>query len=154
MSFMLADVIFPAFTTPYISPFLFPVAGIAAIGTEFFCYRHFSNHPARPNLGDIILANCASWFVGVVISFFLPSGLVDKIVPSHHTVITQGPHFTTFAIVAFFVACLLSIVIEFWMLRFCTRNEKVEKLFYLSAIANTAGYVVLGILVWIWVAWI
>ena len=153
---MLADVIFPAFSTPYISPFLFPVAGIAAVGTEYFCYRHFSNDSERPNLGDIILANCTSWLAGIIISFFLPSGLIEKALPHdpNHSVLAASPHFTALAVIAFFGACVLSIVIEFWMLRFCSRDQKVDGLFHLSAIANTAGYVVLGILVWVWVTWI
>jgi hypothetical protein len=36
---LFANVIFPAFTAPYFSPFLFPVAGIAAMVTEFVYHR-------------------------------------------------------------------------------------------------------------------
>jgi hypothetical protein len=55
-----ADVIFPAFTAPYVSPLLFPVAGVAAISTEWFCYRRLSSDKKYPNLGDIIPANLVS----------------------------------------------------------------------------------------------
>ena len=156
MSPIFADVIFPAFCMPYVSPLLFPVAGIAAIGTEWFCYRRFSSDADYPNLGDIILANLASWFVGIILCSFLPSGLVQKPSPAGggHTYITSGPHFTTYAIIAFFVACVLSVVIEFWSLRWSTRKHSVDLLFRLSAIANAAGYLMLGVIAWVWVTWI
>jgi len=40
MSAIVADVIFPAFTTPYVSPLLFPFVGIASIGTEWFAEQY------------------------------------------------------------------------------------------------------------------
>jgi len=153
---ILANVIFPAFTAPYFSPLLFPVAGIAAVVTEFVCYRRFSSRPERPSFGDIIGANLLSWFVGIVLSFFLPSGLVPKVLPSGSQTITQGPRFTTYAIIAFFVACALSIFIEGWFIRWSTRTEPepVTGIYRLSAVANIASYIVLGVLVWVWVTWI
>lgn len=154
---IIANVIFPAFTAPYFSPLLFPVAGIAAVVTEFFCYRRFSSHPERPTIGDIIGANLVSWLAGMVIAWFLPSGLIQKSVPSgsgHIT--TQGPLFTTYAISAYFVACVLSIAIEGWFLHWSARGEAepVSGLYRLSALANVASYIMLGILVWAWVTWI
>jgi hypothetical protein len=156
MSPIVADVIFPAFCAPYVSPLLFPVAGISAIGTEWFCYRHFSSDNDYPKLSDIILANLVSWFVGVIICFWLPSGLIQKPSPEGggHTHVAAGPHFTTYAIIAFFVACILSVIIEFWSLRWSTRTHPVDRLFRLSAIANVAGYLVLGVIAWIWITWI
>ena len=153
MSPLTADVIFPAFTTPYFSPLLFPIAGIAAIGTEWFCYRRFSTDRQYPKFGDIVLADLVSWFAGIVITFFLPSGLVEKAVPGAggHGTMTTGPHFTVYAIAGFFLACVLSIIIEFWSLRISMDKRPVARLFRLSAIANTAGYIVLGLVVWIWV---
>lgn len=153
---IIADVIFPAFSTPYFSPLFFPVAGIAAIGTEWFCYRRFSSNEDHPSLGEIILANLASWLAGIIISCCLPSGLIQKPSPGGggHTHIAAGPHFATYAVIAFFVACFLSVIIEFWYLRWITRPHPIDRLFRLSAIANVAGYVVLGVLVWIWVTWI
>jgi hypothetical protein len=156
MSAIIADVIFPAFAAPYFSPLLFPVAGIAAIGTEWFCYRRFSRDKVYPNLREIILANLVSWFVGIVLCSLLPSGLVHKTSPggAGHTHIEPGPNFTKYAIIAFFVACILSIVIEFWSLRWSTRKHPVGRLLRLSAIANVAGYLVLGAIAWAWVTWV
>ncbi len=155
MTPILANVIFPAFTTPYFSPLLFPIAGIAAVVTEFICYRRFSPHPERPSFGDIIGANLLSWLAGILISFVLPSGLVPKTLPSGSQTITQGPHFTTYAIIAFFVACILSIFIEGWFIRWSARAEPdpVTGIFRLSAVANVASYIVLGVLVWITWIW-
>jgi len=154
---ILANVIFPAFTTPYFSPLLFPVAGIAAMVTEYACYRRFSSHPERPSFGDIIGANFVSWLVGIVIGFFLPSGLVHKAKSSGAgPILTQGPHFTTYAIIAYFGACILSIIIEGWYLRWSERGESepVTGLYRLSALANAASYMVLGVVVWAWITWI
>ncbi|HZT22954.1 MAG TPA: hypothetical protein VFB55_08615 [Verrucomicrobiae bacterium] len=80
-----------------------PVAGIGAVVTEWFCYRHFSSDERYPDLRNIILANLVSWFVGIVITAFLPGGLIDKVLPGDrgHTVVAAGRHFTTFAVTAF-----------------------------------------------------
>lgn len=156
---IVADVIFPAFSAPYFSPLLFPVAGILAIGAEWFCYRRFSSDPIYPKLRDIILANLVSWVAGLLISFCLPSGLIAKTVgageghgESH--ILTPGPHFGAYVIVAFFVACILSVIIEFWSLRLTTREHPVDGLLRLSTIANVAGYVVLGLVAWVWITWV
>jgi hypothetical protein len=156
MTSILANVIFPAFTAPYFSPFLFPVAGIAAVITEFVCYRRLSNHAERPGFGDIIGANFASWLVGMVIGFVLPSGLAPRALPGGSEIITEGPRFTTYAIIAYFAACILSIFIEAGFLRWSERREPdpVTGLFRLAAVANLASYIVLGALVWIWITWI
>ena len=157
MTPILANVIFPAFTAPYFSPLLFPVAGIAAVITEFVCYRRFSSHLERPSFGDIIGANLLSWLVGMVIGFILPSGLVEKAVPGgSRQILTSGPHFTTYAIIAFFGACLLSIFIEGWFLRWSSRTEPepVTGIYRLSAVANVSSYIVLGVVAWIWATWI
>ncbi len=154
---MLANVIFPAFTAPYFSPMLFPVAGISAIVTEFLCYRRLSTHPSRPSFADIIGANLLSWIVGVVIGFFLPSGLMQKAVPSGSGhILTHGPHFTAYAIIGYFGACVLSILIEGWFLRRSAQRDPVPATgwFRLAAVANVASYIVLGLLVWVWITWL
>jgi hypothetical protein len=156
MTPILANVIFPAFAAPYFSPLLFPVAGIVAIVTEFVCYRRFSSHPERPSFRDIIGANALSWFAGILISFVLPSGLATKMLPNGSQHITQGPHFATYAIIAFFIACVLSIFIEGWFIQWSARSEPepVTGVYRLSAIANIASYIVLAVLVWVWITWI
>jgi hypothetical protein len=154
---IIANVIFPAFTAAYFSPLLFPVAGVAAVITEFVCYRRLSSHPARPSFGDIIGANLVSWLAGMVIGFVLPSGLVHKAVSSGSgRILTQGPHFTTYAIIGFFGACILSIFIEFAFLRWSARSEPEPDtgLLRLAAVANVASYIVLAVLVWVWITWL
>jgi len=147
----ISDVIFPAFSAPYFSPLLFPVAGVAAIGTEWLCYRLFSTNRGYPNIIKIILANLVSWCVGIVIAFCLPSGLITEFSPEgKYPHLEPGPYFTAYVIVAFFFACVLSIIIEYLYLRWSTRKHSVDHLFRLSAIANTAGYLVLIVIVWIW----
>ena len=127
-----------------------------AIATEWLCYKCFTTDAHYPRLGDILLANLVSWLVGIVLCAFLPTGLV--LTPPHGSGgqrhLTTGPHFASYAVLSFFVACVLSIVIEFWSIKLSTRKLFVGRLFRLSAIANTAGYMVLGVVSWIWVTWL
>ncbi len=149
-----ANVIFPAFTTPYVSPILFPIAGIAAVVSELYCYRRFSSVNGIPTLSDVIGANMMSWLVGVLLGQVLPSGLAKKVIGAEMEILTEGPYFTGYAIIGFFVACLLSVFVEGWFLRFCSRHESelMEGAYGLAGIANLVSYLVLGILVWIFVA--
>lgn len=153
MSPIVANVIFPAFTTPYVSPFLFPIAGILAILTEFCCYRRLSDNEIEPSFGDIVGANLASWLLGVILGGILPSGLIQKSFGDGRLILGQGPNFTNYAIIAFFVACLLSILVEAGFLRWCRRDREGVMLEYLwlAGLANVCSYLVLGGLVAVFV---
>ena len=149
---------FPGFYTPYFTLLTFPVAGIIAIATKFFCYRRFSDNQNRPDLTDIAFAICASVLTGVLLIM-----LIDNIVEMLPVVDSFGQiigpfisrqNFTVFIIITFPIACFLSITAEFVALRFLTRDDKVENLFQISTIANIIGYILQGITVWSWVAWI
>jgi hypothetical protein len=151
---VIADVIFPAFAAPYFSPLLLPIAGAAAIGTELFVFWRYNREvPFGRILSRVILANLVSWFVGVIIAFLLPSGLGTRPVPSRGgqiSIVTTGPHWNTLAIIAFFLACALSILIEYFVLRrFQTREFPFHTLGASTAYANIFGYVALALAVWI-----
>jgi hypothetical protein len=155
MTPILANIIFPAFMAPFILPLLFPVAGIAALVTEFLCYRRLSTHPTRPGFGDVLGANILSGGVGFLISRFLPSGLVPKILPSGTRTVGPGPYFETYVVIAYVLACVLSIFIEGWFLRWSMRKEPepVRGIYRMSAIANVASYLVLLVVARAWRAW-
>jgi len=154
---------FPGFYTPYFSLLTFPVAGIAAIAAKFFCYRRFSENPNRPDFSDVIYAVCASFLAGMFVLFTV--GAVLEALPTFGRIsinrklenlfesLVSG-NFALFVVITFFAACLLSIIAEFGALRFLTRDDEVEKLLRLSAVANLAGYMIQGTIVWAWVTWI
>jgi hypothetical protein len=149
---------FPGFYTPYFSLLTFPVAGFIAVAAKFFCYRRFSDNPNRPDLTDIVFAICGSFLTGFL--FILLTGNIIETLPvvnSFSLKIGQfisHQNFAVFIIISFSAACFLSIVAEFVALRFLTRDDKIENLFQISTIANITGYVLQGIIVWVWVAWI
>ncbi len=149
---------FPGFYTPYFSLVMFPVAGIAAIATKFFCYRRCSDNPNRPDLTDVIFAICAAFLTGFL--FIMATGNIIETLPVINSFsLTIGQfisrqNFAVFMVITFSAACLLSIVAEFIALRFLTRDDDVENLFQLSSVANLAGYLVQGFIVWAWVRWI
>ena len=154
MNPILANVIFPAFTAPYFSPLFFPIAGLAAVATEFYCYRKLTRHARRPLTSDIIAANLLSWLVGVIIGNLLPSGLTTRQVgDAGHKILTSGPNFELYVIISFFFACILSILIEGWFIKWAARFEEVslESPYKLSAFANGSSYFVLSAIVVLWV---
>ena len=146
VSAILANVIFPAFAPPYFSPIIMPAAGLAALGSEWFCYREFSKNSNRPGLGEIMLANAVSWLVGVFLIALLPDGIIHRPAGDGGTVIpSKGPHFAELVVAAFGAAWLLSIIIEFGVLSWTTRRNRIRGLLSASAIANTTSYVLLAL---------
>lgn len=147
---LFANVIFPAFSAPYVSLFLFPIAGIATlvIETVIFKIRHKELSGYRV-LGFVIVANIVSWMFGSALSYLLPSGLTTKSVESggHElTIMTQAPNFGTLVIIAFIVAFFLSILIEFFVWKGLTHKRHLSNLFMTTCLAHIASYVTLTLL--------
>ncbi len=144
---LLANVIFPAFSAPYFSQLLFPIAGIAAILTEVFVFRKvYSSLEFFKTLGFVVIANIASWIFGIVLSHFLPSGLAPKIVQAggqEVSVLSRGDNFGSLVIAAFVLAFILSILIEYPVWRSLGRKMDLPKLFRTTCIAHVASYTVL-----------
>gem|GEM_PF-1953234 len=142
-----ADVIFPAFSAPYISCFFFPAAAAAAIFSEFIVFKLRYKSIPWPRLAFItLIANLCSWFLGVALSLVLPSGLIPKAIPNRGnpiSIITQGPHFDRLLIYGFILAFLLSIFVEYFVWRAFQRSNPVRGLFATCTLANIASYSIL-----------
>lgn len=141
-----ANVIFPAFSAPYVSQILFPIALVSVLVIETSIYKLRS--PALGLMAAVLLVpavNAVSWFAGVLITGSLfPSGLVK----SSQGFITTGPQFMLYAMWGFLVAYALSVLIEGVCLKLAARKWPIPSPFTLSLFANTASYITLAALVW------
>jgi hypothetical protein len=144
---ILANVIFPAFTAPYLSFLFFHTAAAAAIMSEIlvFKFRHKTLTWGR-TVYVALAANITSWIAGVILGLVLPSGLVPKVMGAEgrqFTTITQGPHFDALIWIGFGVAFVLSIQIEYLVWKRCQRRLPLVGLFYTTFIAHIASYALL-----------
>jgi len=150
---LLANVIFPAFSAPYFSQLFFPVAGIAAILTEVFIFRKvYGSLSFSRTLGIVLIANIVSWVAGIVLSNFLPSGLAPRVIQAGEnevSILARGDNFGTLVIAAFFIAFILSILVEYPVWRFFGRKINLPRLFRTVCIAHVASYTVLIITVFL-----
>jgi hypothetical protein len=155
---LIADVIIPAFSAPYVAPLLFPVAGILAITSEVLIFWLLNR---QLGVGKIIplvvLANVVSTVVGFLLTAVLPSGWVPTVIDREgnqiHT-FQPGPYFTTYLILAFVIAFVLSVAIEYGVVRLAARSMKVIKPFLTVTLANLASYIVLILVAWLWTAFL
>ena len=139
-----ADVIF-AFTAPYIIWFFFFPVAVLALFSEMVVYKiAYRRLPAFSIFASTLGANAASWLVGLVLSILLlPSGLVRKKVDgSNQTYLTAGPNFFSCFVLAFGVALILSIVIEWGVWRMLFRKPPLNSLGLTSALANVVSYAI------------
>ena len=142
----LGNVIFPAFATPYVAAFLLPVAGIAALVAEVAIFR-LLNRLAELNVivAVLIMANVLSGATGFVVAGRLPDGLVQKVVgegDQQAAAVVTGPLFLTYAILGYVLALILSVLIEYVVVRVMARRTIVRP-FRSVALANVASYLTL-----------
>ena len=142
---LLANVIFPAFSAPYFAVGVFPIAAFVALASEIgvMGWRHPSFKWKKAS-GITLLANLFSWMIGVGISLILPSGLVKKPIIDEQgapEILTSGPNFQMFVLLAFIVALVLSIAVEYAVWRYYCRDD--SKLLASVSIAHLASYVLL-----------
>jgi hypothetical protein len=125
---------------------------LLALAAEFAIFAYFQRGvlPKWRLLGVVVGVNLFSWLVGVILSLFLPSGLVPKLVSvgDHDVeVLTQGPHWRTIALVGFFWACLLSFGLEYGALRVFGKRLPLQRLALCVDVANVASYCVIAAVV-------
>ena len=149
---ILANVIFPAPSAAYIVNLFFPLSAVLALATEFGVFAYFQRGVMSKSrlLSVVVSVNLFSWLVGIVLSFFLPSGLVPKLVGEgeHQAhIITQGPQWGTIAVLSFFWACLLSYGLEYAALYLLRRRLLFQRLALCVGVANVASYCVIGAVV-------
>ncbi len=148
---LLANVMFPAFMTPYIAPLFMPLMLVWILGAEWQTLIYLLKKDAIHNkaitfkkrwvLVVVLFANFASSSVGMLLSFWLPSGIgrIEKIFPDGTVEHIPGldEFWGTYAITSFALAYLLSIIIEggvFWITnRFRALNPWKKSLYVNSA---------------------
>jgi hypothetical protein len=141
-----ADVIFPAFTAPYVSALVFPVALVAILASEGAVYKLAWRHLSTGVVALLVVgANLVSSIAGFGIALLLPDGLV--IDPRIH-VVQPGPDFYRYAGLGFVLAYILSICIEGGVLKLASHKYSLSRPFRVSLLANTASYILLAGIVW------
>jgi hypothetical protein len=143
-----ADVIFPAFSAPYVAWCFFPIAALLSMLAEVLVFRFATQQLTWLRaMAGTAQANLASWIFGLLLSLVLPSGLVPRFIrqPDGHSFQTNGPgpRFSLYMVMGFVVAYLLSILIEVRMWRRFTRNDPIPQCLRVCIWANTASYLIL-----------
>ena len=142
-----ADVIFPAFATPYMMALFFPLSIFAVIASEFMVFNLLNRTAPKFRLLNLVtIMNVVSGFIGFIIAAILPSGLVPKIVGTgeyQFQTVQPGPRFGLYAILGFFVAYILSIAIEYWVVRSSTKYIMIPQALKAVFLANTVSYLIL-----------
>jgi hypothetical protein len=132
------------------------LSAILGLATEFAVYVYFQRAIIAlwRLFGVFIAVNLFSWIVGLFLSFLLPSFLVPQLRGEgehRFTTITQGPHWGLVAILSFAWACIVSILLEYFALWLFRRKLGLRRLGFCVALANVAGYVIIGATVWTYV---
>ncbi len=141
---LLADVIFPAFAAPYLARLTLP-AGISAIVAEIAVFCVFNRHlTLRKIFFVVMLANVVSGVIGFILAFVLPDGLVPTVGGRPWQSVEAGPQFGTYVILSFFVAFVLSVIIEYAVVRLCVIYARVDKPLVTVSLTNVVSYVTLA----------
>lgn len=144
MMYTIANVIIPAFSVPYTAALLFPVAGISVLIAESVVFKLTNKNVAWWKLSILVLSmNIISTFFGFIFSAFLPDGLEAKQVgwEENEAWISQpGEHWTTLMYIAFPIAYVLSIILEYFVVRSFKRIP-INRQFRTVTLANTASYI-------------
>jgi hypothetical protein len=155
---LIADVIFPAFSAPYVAPMLFPVAGISAIVVGVLVFWLLNRHlDVGKIIAVVVLANLISGIFGFFLSAILPSGLVPQVVgagANQARIIQPGPRFGNYMVLGFVVAFALSVVIEYGAVRLCAGWVRVLRPLLTVTLANLASYVTLIAIAWFWMTFV
>jgi hypothetical protein len=140
-----ANVIFPAFAAPHFAPALnFPLLVIAVLFIEVGIYKLASHNTPIYHLALMVaVANGASWIAGIMITMFLPSGLVTG-----EYGIEAASSFTLYATLGYVVAYVLSVIIEGYIVKGSSVKMGVASPFKWSFYANSGSYLTLVIFLW------
>lgn len=139
----IADVIFPAFYTPYVAQIFFPLSAIMALCAEVIFYGWWSKDAS---VGRIILmvivVNAVSSAVGMVVAFYLPTGYNPAFRSGGHGP-WSSPGWGALAAVAWVVAFIVSVFIEWPLVVLFRRVLPIPRAFLAVLFANASSYVVL-----------
>ena len=139
-----ANVIIPAVGAVYFSIFTYPLILLWVFASESAAYIQLNNsHKKRNLLGLVLIANCISWMAGVYFSMLLPLpyGYMKGVYPPT----PQPSEFVPYAIMGVVLAYILSIVIEYLVLKSVVRFVRLGEPFKLSIVANSLSYIGLSL---------
>jgi hypothetical protein len=147
---VIADVIIPVFCTPYCLPFALPLAGLAVLATEVAVFKLLNRHLGLGTIIAVVIpANVVSTIVGFLIAAALPSGYVTRVIEpgNYHTqTFVPVPLFDTYLYLSFFVAFVLSVIVEYPIVRGCLGLAKIKKPFVTVLLANVVSYIALVVI--------
>jgi len=137
--FLIANVILPAFGQPYLAGLVSPLAWVAALSSELIVAKAVHHQVSLDRLIPVVaLANVASWVVGFASSPFLPSGMDFSQGPPR-----LSPQWALLVVLAFVVAYLVSILVEWVVCRRLARDLPSRRWLLASWLMNTVSYVTL-----------
>jgi hypothetical protein len=117
-----ANVIFPAFSAPYVTEIFFPIALVSALAVEAVTYKLIDKSLTIPSILVLVaIVNTLSWVIGIIITNQLPSGLIVS-----GDILTTGPNFSFYATLGFIVAYILSVIIEGGALMIASRKATIR----------------------------
>lgn len=132
---ILADFILPAFAEPFLFTLCFPVAAFTVLAVEAAVIRLMNRELSWARIVSLILViNIASTFAGFVFGITLPG--------SHKPARLFGLYVAS----GFALACMISILIEWGIVRYIGKLAQLKKPLLSIALANGASYVALIVL--------
>ena len=158
-----ANVIWPAFSSPYVVPILVPIAPLilplvlVSFGLEV-CLIAASWRdviPRRRLIRWVIEANCGSWIAGFLITTLLASSILPTGWGTMETgttgvsIATLGPNFRNLALLSFLPCLFLSVVIEGLVYQLLRRQIALPRFWSTVLRANVASYLPLLPAVWL-----
>ena len=149
---MLANIILPAFSTPWLFALGFPIAALVVIVIELLVFKALNQSAPLWKLLLLVLAvNVVSTIMGFVLTAFLPSGYEVMTVTGENgeqdSSFEPGPRYVTYAFISFPVALVLSVLVEYgmvWTIAVDWRHQ-LRRMFKTVALANVASYTVLSV---------
>ena len=151
---ILSNIVFSAFWIPYVSAMYFPIATITALTAEAIVFRLINRDLSwRSIVSTVLVINIASAIVGFAIAGAFPSGLEPTIRgegENQFETLRPGPKFGMFVVLGYILAFILSIAIEWVILRVFRRIAKLARPFATVLLANVASYVALIVLSFGW----
>lgn len=129
------NIFFPPVFIIYLAPVFYPYAALAVLVLETAVYCFFLRDISfKKIILMVLVANIASMFSGIFLSIFIPFYRT----PASMRVLTVS---------MFIAACLLSIVVEWLVLRWFARKIRIENPYRISLYSNAASYLMLSIII-------
>jgi hypothetical protein len=152
MTFVIADVLFPAFYSPYFAHLMYPLSALVALSAECLVFGLLNRqHPRSLLFLIVIVANVASSLAGIAIAALLSEGLHLGLTRSLDPI--DGGRWTALVVAAWLVAFGASIVLEYVVVRAMTRRVPLQYPGLAVLAANVASYFVLLVLLQASVWW-